>query len=284
MLRNLLKSITRRPREELRAAAPESVRLHPELARGQRLDRAHSGISIDLHRQVLFDGISVAGLPFAPLLDACLRDTLTGVRPAKAFSRYQAGLHLAQYFVRTVDLPGERAECGVFTGAVSLLMCRLMHARKPEFDGTGFHLVDSFEGISEPDARDALELHPAEGDRTEGEFAYAKGAMAAPIEYAQRAMKDFPGAHIHRGWIPSVLSTLPDSEYAFVHIDVDLYEPTLACLAHFHPRLARGGVIVCDDYGARTFPGAARAWNDFCDRRGLGFVALETGQAVILRE
>jgi hypothetical protein len=43
-------------------------------------------------------------------------------------------------------------------------------------------------------------------------------------------------------------------------------------------------VIPCEDYGSRTFPGAACAWNEHCARHGTAFVALDTGQSVILRE
>ena len=285
MLRQLFRSIGRRTPAAPSAPAPRRAGdAHPETARELRLDKAHAGVPIDLHRRIQFGGITVAGLDFLTLLESCLRDTHTGIRPAKAFRRYQAALHLARYFAHTIGVPGERAECGVFTGAASLLMCRLMRARHPGFDGSGFHLVDSFEGIGAPGAADALELRTDERGETVGAFAYAKGAMAAPIEYARGAMREFPAARIHKGWIPEVLEALPDAEFAFVHVDVDLYEPTRACLEHFYPRLARGGVMLCDDYGSRTFPGAGRAWDEFCDRHGVTFVALETAQSVILRE
>jgi hypothetical protein len=45
-----------------------------------------------------------------------------------------------------------------------------------------------------------------------------------------------------------------------------------------------GGVIICDDYGAPTFPGAERAWDRFCGERGLPFVVLPSGQSILLRE
>ena len=44
-----------------------------------------------------------------------------------------------------------------------------------------------------------------------------------------------------------------------------------------------GGVIVCDDYGALLFPGARRAWDQYCEQNGLHFVVLDTGQSVILK-
>lgn len=284
MLRQLFRSISRRSSASSADAVCDAGTGRPASEPMALLDRAHSGVSLGLHRRIQFGGLTIEGLEFAELLDACIRETLTGIRPAKAFHRYQAALHLAQYFVHTLDLPGERAECGVFTGFSSLLMCRLLAARRPGFDGAGFHLVDSFEGLSDPAAADAPESQRDEARKTVPAPAYGRGAMAAPIKYARNAMRDFPAARIHKGWIPEVLRELPDVEFAFVHVDVDLYAPTLACLDYFHPRLTRGGVILCDDYGAPAFPGAARAWNEFCNRHGMAFVVLDTGQSVLLRD
>jgi hypothetical protein len=251
--------------------------------RDRRLAAAHAGVSIELHQRIQFDGLTVAGLDFRRLVDECLRDSSTVLGGLKAFHRYQVALILARYFAHTLEVPGERVECGVFSGFGSLLMCRLMRARHPGFDGTGFHLVDSFEGLSSPAAEDAVELREKPGRGTVAVLGFDKGGFAAPIEYARAAMREFPGARIHKGWIPEVLASLPDAPFAFVHVDVDLYEPTRACLEHFYPRLPDGGVIVCDDYGAPRFPGAARAWDEYCDRRGIPYVVLDTGQSIILR-
>jgi O-methyltransferase len=96
------------------------------------------------------------------------------------------------------------------------------------------------------------------------------------------AMAGFPGASLHKGWIPEVLAELPEAPWSFVHVDVDLYQPTLDCLKYFFPRLVPGGVIVCDDYGSPAFPGARRAWIEFCGD-SLGYVALPTGQSVLVK-
>ena len=93
---------------------------------------------------------------------------------------------------------------------------------------------------------------------------------------------DFPGVRFHRGFIPQVLSQLPDTRWAFAHIDVDLHEPTLASLEYFYPRMVKGGVIVCDDYGSKLFPGARKAWESYCGENAIAFVTLETGQSVLL--
>lgn len=281
MLSRLLKSIGKPSPAQTQPAAD---RAGPEMERERWLDAAHARVPVELHRRIQFGGLTVAGLDFLTLVDGCLRDSHTGVRPLKAFHRYQAALHLARYFAHTIDVPGERVECGVFTGTMSLLMCRLARARRPAFDGTGFHMVDSFAGLSRPGPEDALEFRENPDGGALGVFGYGQGAMAAPIEKARHSMREFPGVRMHQGWIPAVLASLPDAPFAFVHIDVDLYEPTLACLEHFHPRLAAGGAIVCDDYGAPRFPGAARAWDEYCARRDVPFVVLDTGQSVILRD
>ena len=62
------------------------------------------------------------------------------------------------------------------------------------------------------------------------------------------------------------LRRIPEVEskkFAFVHVDVDLYQPTLDSLKFFYPRLLPGGVIVVDDYGYSVFPGAKRAVDEF---------------------
>ena len=48
---------------------------------------------------------------------------------------------------------------------------------------------------------------------------------------------------------------IKDEKFSFIHIDVDLFEPTFESLKFFYPRLKKGGIIVCDDYNFTDFPG-----------------------------
>jgi len=46
----------------------------------------------------------------------------------------------------------------------------------------------------------------------------------------------------------SVLPSGPfDKTFLFVHVDVDLYEPTRDSIAFFYPRMNLGAVSLCDD-------------------------------------
>jgi O-methyltransferase len=52
-------------------------------------------------------------------------------------------------------------------------------------------------------------------------------------------------------------------EYAFVSLDVDLYQPILAGLEYFYPRLSAGGYIFIHDYNNARFSGVRMAVEAF---------------------
>jgi O-methyltransferase len=54
-----------------------------------------------------------------------------------------------------------------------------------------------------------------------------------------------------------------EDRFAFVSLDVDLYEPTLAGLRYFYPRLSLGGFIFIHDYNNRRYMGVRQAVADF---------------------
>lgn len=243
-----------------------------------RLNAAHGSSPIDAHLGIVYGGLRVGDHDLLTLVKNCLRDSHAVVPPAKAFHRPLASFFLARYFLHSLDIVGERAECGVFVGTSSLLLCRAAQSRDASYAGAGLHLIDSFEGFDEP--RDEDRFATRDGER---EVTMGKGGMAASIDYVHDTLKDFPGVSYHQGWIPAVFGGLAEAPWSFVHLDVDHYGPTYAGLAYFYPRLSPGGVIVCDDYGAPTFPGARRAWDQYCDGNDVPYVVLDTGQSVILK-
>ena len=63
---------------------------------------------------------------------------------------------------------------------------------------------------------------------------------------------------LFKGWIPDKFHEVSDKKFCLVHIDVDLYQPTLDSLNFFWDKL-NGGVLVCDDYGSLLCPGTKKA-------------------------
>jgi hypothetical protein len=171
------------------------------------------------------------------------------------------------------NLRGSTAECGVARGTGSALICETL---KDTYKPDEFHFAfDSFAGVSEPTSADVTAA---------GTCNWYKGKLSHDFESVQNRLGKFPFCRVVRGWIPQCFQVLHDSQpFRFVHIDVDLYEPTLASLNALYPRLVPGGVIVFDDHGFRNCPGARKAAEEFFAEKNDSIVELTTSQAFVIK-
>jgi hypothetical protein len=246
----------------------------------ERLSRAHSRAPVDRHLHILLKGAEIGGQDFVDLFTRCLQHTGTAVTPFNIFQRFQTRYLLAQYFLETLSVPGARAECGAYRGATALLLCHAWRSREPQFKGGDFFLIDSFSGVSDSAAEDLIPVRGPDG-ATRMEPFFPPGKTDVTPEMVRGFFSDYPEAKIVPGWIPQVFSLLPEREWAFVHLDLTLFEPTLASLEYFYPRLARGGVILCD--GSVFCPGAEKAWTKFCTERDVPYAMLGHRESVLIK-
>lgn len=61
--------------------------------------------------------------------------------------------------------------------------------------------------------------------------------------------------------IPAFIEENKALKISLLNIDVDIYEPAVVILQYMYPRVAKGGVILLDDYN--KFPGETKAVNDY---------------------
>lgn len=174
-----------------------------------------------------------------------------------------------KYFLRSLlkltdEVAGDMAECGVYRGATARLMAL---AGGPD---RTLHLFDSFEGLSTPSEDDGTYWQPHDLSVTSNAVRDALADLITPYE-------------LHEGWIPDRFSEVADRRFCFVHIDVDLYQPTADSLAFFYPRVVPGGVIVLDDHGFTTCPGAARAADEWARSVPEPLLEVPTGQAFMIK-
>lgn len=165
------------------------------------------------------------------------------------------------------DVPGDTAECGVFQGATSYLICKA-NEQITKFHRTHF-MFDSFEGLSEPNPQDGVY--------------WRKGDLAATEELTRQRLQECKNTVFMKGWIPSRFSEVADRRFAFVHIDVDLYEPTRDAIEFFYPRLNEGAVLVVDDYGFTSCPGATRAVEEITGTLADKMIALPDGGGFLIK-
>lgn len=218
------------------------------------------------------------------LLRAIARVVMPGYRFTSPFASWRTEREFSEYLERfAVDegfgadrrfalsqllrlvegVEGETAECGVYRGASSYLICRANGSRRTH------HAFDSFEGISTPTG-------PDDGHRRAGD-------LACSLEAVRRNLSEFERIVYHAGWIPTRFPEVADLEFAFVHLDVALYEPTRDSIAFFYPRMTEGGILLCDDYGFDTCRGATRAVDEFLEDERESMVALSAGGGFLIK-
>lgn len=169
---------------------------------------------------------------------------------------------LSQLIRLVEDIPGDTVECGVYKGAGSYIICRANSLNK--LFCRMHHLFDSFEGLSKPQKNDGVY--------------WTEGDLSSPLDILKKNLSEFnKKISIHQGWIPQRFEDVKEKKFCFVHIDVDLYAPTLDSMMFFYPRMNEGGIIVCDDYGCTTCPGATKAIDDFLKDKKEKIIVLSGG-------
>lgn len=174
---------------------------------------------------------------------------------------------LYQLMRLTERVPGDTVECGVFEGAGSYMFCK-MNRENQSFDRTHY-IFDSFEGVSKPAGDDGM--HWTEGD------------LSCPLDTVKGNLSEFDNVSFHKGWIPEKFADVENKRFSFVHIDVDLYQPTLDSIAFFYSRMNVGGIIVCDDYGFTSCPGATKAINEFLEDKEEKMIFLSGGGGFLIK-
>ena len=180
---------------------------------------------------------------------------------------------LLQFSSSVAGLKGSTAECGVFRGVGSALICRSLRGTYGERERHyGF---DAWEGLPDPTDRDRM---------PSGACWWKRGALLAPKAQADSMLEEFDCCELRHGWIPETFSGLEEAMFRFVHIDVDLYEPTKASLEFFFQRMVPGGIILFDDYGFESCPGAKAAVDEYFSANRERVIVLATGQAFVTRQ
>jgi O-methyltransferase len=162
-------------------------------------------------------------------------------------------------------LSGDFAECGVYRGGSALWLCQILNET-----GKTLYLFDSFEGL------------PKSHQKHDPYF--REGQMAATVASVKQQLSRFQ--HITKfreGWIPNTFIGLERKQYAFAHIDVDLYQSTLDCCTYFYPRLTPGGILLFDEYGFTSAHGEKVAVDEYFADKPERPIAFITGQALVLK-
>ena len=177
-----------------------------------------------------------------------------------------AALCAAVRYVVEHRVSGDLVECGVWRGG-SMMAIALTLGDLDATDRT-LWLYDTYAGMTSPstvDVRDLDGATPAVGFAS----GYLEGGghrwANASLEEAQSNMEStgYPTDRL-RYVVGRVEDTIPakaPEHVALLRLDTDFHDSTLHELKHLYPRLAKGGVLVLDDYG--SWQGFRKAVDDF---------------------
>lgn len=215
-----------------------------------------------------------------------------------------------QLDIRTIPLFGETAGKIIQDGRVSLYFDRLYTVYQILFNwnirtkngrevlntaevgvykgGTSYFIASIAKQMGMPIRHfcfDTFEGHAAEDINLSVETSHFPHAFNdTSFDSVKDYLKYFENVSVHKGRIQDTAHILKDSFMHFVHLDMDIYEPTLYALQFFNDRMVQGGVVLLDDYGFETCPGIEKAVKEFLSMHSNYFgTALLSGQFILVK-
>ena len=148
---------------------------------------------------------------------------------------------LAHYelYKSIIGLPGHIVECGVFKGASLIRFCTFREILENPYSRKiiGFDAFGQFPTDSRADADDKKFVRKFENLSGDG---ISVNELESVLQY-----KEFKNVELIEGdileTVPSYLSSHPELKIALLHIDVDVYHPSMTILNNFYNQLVVGG-------------------------------------------
>ena len=171
-------------------------------------------------------------------------------------SRLKKAVCHYEVFKKTIKVPGSIVECGVFKGTslIRLLTYRDLLQQKSK-KIYGFDPFGKFpKQLIQDDNKFALKHDKVSG-------------LGLKLKKLKKFLfnKKFKNFELIKG---DVIKTLPNFlkkntklKISFLHLDMDVYEPTKFALEKLFKKVAKNGIVLIDDYG--YVRGATKATNEF---------------------
>ena len=148
--------------------------------------------------------------------------------------------------IKNKNINGDLAELGVFKGETAKIIHHLLPDHK-------FYMFDSFSGLPKQIIRE-----DCDGTVKPQTVIFEQTSKSSVENY----INGNNNIDIREGIFPSTAEDLKNNQFAFVHIDTDLFQSTLDGLMFFYPRLSAGGSIIVHDYN-HNWEGVKKAVDEF---------------------
>ena len=150
---------------------------------------------------------------------------------------------------------GNFVECGCWKGHSSYVISEIL---KKE-DLKNFFIFDSFDGgLSEISNKDRNLIKTLSKKEKK-----IKNYSLAVMRKMSQNLKKFKFVKLFNGWIPSRFKEIKNKKIVFLHIDVDLYKPTLDSLKFFYKNLLPEELLFATIIILALSQEQREAWDEF---------------------
>lgn len=179
-----------------------------------------------------------------------------------------SSLELIAQEIYDKNIVGNVAELGVYRGDFAKYINKAFPDRK-------LYLFDTFEGFDKRDVKIEVEQNYSTGEQDFSETS---------TDLVLSKMENRNSCIIKKGFFPETAENINDT-FAFVSIDVDLYEPMYKGLNFFYDKLNKGGYIMLHDYNNKYYKGVKEALRKFSEEKNVPYFPLcdGAGSAIIMK-
>ena len=168
-------------------------------------------------------------------------------------------------YLKRMKITGAFAELGVHKGVTAKAIHWMDVDRK-------LYLFDTFNGF---DPRD-LTVEVQQEDKFD-----PSNFSDTDVEIVRAYIGGNDNLIFKKGYFPETTLSLEYERFALVHLDADLYVPTLEALKFFYPKMNPGGVIIIHDYN-HTWDGTPKAVNTFVENIPESIIELMDWQGSVM--
>lgn len=142
------------------------------------------------------------------------------------------------------NVPGDLIETGVWRGGAAIFMRAILQAYGVQ--DRNVWVADSFEGLPAPNAT----KYPEDKD----DLHHTDARLAVSVDAVRRNFERYDllddQVRFLKGWFGDTLPQADIKQLAVIRLDGDMYESTMDAIASLYPKLAVGGYVIVDDWGA----------------------------------
>lgn len=180
-----------------------------------------------------------------------------------------------ELFRKTLHLPGDIVELGVYRGTTlmqwaNFLECRSIGDRTKRV--IGFDNFEGFRKLSPEDGPPDEKAGKVEGGFDCRELGQQLEELIRVFDQ-DRFIPEKPRIVLVKGdieqTVPEFVSRHPGMRISLLHFDCDLYSPTKVGLEQLWDKVVPGGIVLFDEYGIEPWAGESKAVDEFVKERKL---------------